>query len=1252
MFKKYGVANVLDTEERIKHLYHISDIHIRLNNYHKEYRHVFNNLYQNLENRPKGLIVVTGDILHSKNELSPECILLTLEFLETLASIMPTIIIAGNHDAVLTNNDRVDSLTGILDKREIVDLYYLKHSGIYKFNNIYFGVNSLLDGYFVNGSDIKTSPGEYKVALYHGSVGTPINDFGYKISGEIPLSTFDNYDYVLLGDIHKFQYLNPEQTVAYASSLISQNFGESDIYHGYLEWNLQESTTTYNIIDNPYRYIRHTFSLNTPYPSLTTNAKLQVSLSKIMEVNNTEYYTGVSTFKSWLRREHPNVKATFIYSDQLDTKQTTEITTDNLIDKARIYIKTRYPAISDTDIQWLIDNISWTGSNKLINTWRPIYMTWSYMCRYGKDNCLNFNNLSQTGINGIIQKNSAGKSSFIDILTFLLFGRMNRNVSNRKHIQPDIINVNQKKCSGTIYFSVHTDIYMITRTCSRGKDDNIKMISTFHKLIPGDGQEKHIFLGEKYHLETLTGKDRYETDKYITELIGIYEDFAFHSLFLQFDNVSFRKMSPRERKDFMYRLFDLEQFTNQYNGARDRLKKSKNNLDYVKSELCKSDPLQITENLEKLRKERDIYHQELIDSENKLTLLRTEINELNATKTKLDDTYKTDKSNMLIECKCQLENIATQISNMIFVGRQDEILEKYREFVDTRERKMEKIRGKINSLFSLVRKVVDIDFNIDKYRELSNITFPNDIDSQISSLQNIIYKYGNHSGLDTIVEPEYSIDYIDETLLAINTKIAHKCQEIDMLRTELSYIKLDGNIENEYLVYSDKRATEIANNKNVECILCELENSLKEYADLEYNPDCYVCTKNPKVKVLQNILTTIENTRQKSVVLTYNQDLEHRYENYTQNREKYMAITEQINSNTCILNELYAEQQKYKNMAKDLAEWQKIVEVKKSRQMLLELLAIKTKQNEFFRLNTLYSIYTQNIETLKHNVIIDKQIEEYNTKLGLIKSSEYAEYNSLQIELLEYNKLCIQRIELENRCAELELYGTYHDKYVADYNNNISVDLRIDVLNNIVNGFEKKDINYLLNLESQITELACNLETHYKHQSQIHQMTAEYTRLKYLEEILGVNGFSLYLLKDNLENMSAGISEILKSFIGVSLKLDIVDNDLVVYSYRETDTEHHKLDTFGGMETLMYDLSFRLYSVIYSHLPFSNLLILDETFVSFDSQNLMNVEEILKFLSKSYTHIIMITHIDVLKDFITKRIDLATDDQYSHIKFA
>ena len=217
-------------------IYHISDIHIRLKERHQEYREVFEELYKKLSRKKKNaLVVLTGDILHSKTDLTPECIDLTMDFFNKLVSIMPTILIAGNHDANLSNNSTLDALSPLV-KHLGPNFYYLKETGVYDFDNLSIAVISVFDNKF---PDFSLHPeGSLKIALHHGTLDGASTDLGFKLKHKMKPSDFVNYDLVLLGDIHCHQFLTPR--MEYAGSLIQQNHGENLKGHGFVKWDLQK----------------------------------------------------------------------------------------------------------------------------------------------------------------------------------------------------------------------------------------------------------------------------------------------------------------------------------------------------------------------------------------------------------------------------------------------------------------------------------------------------------------------------------------------------------------------------------------------------------------------------------------------------------------------------------------------------------------------------------------------------------------------------------------------------------------------------------------------------------------------------------------------------------------------------------------------------------------------------------------------------------------------------------------------------
>ena len=96
-------------------------------------------------------------------------------------------------------------------------------------SNILFSLSSVRDYTIIPPQLIKCEDGdELKICLFHGRVNGALLFNGTTIEGEITKnnkktitpSNFLDYDLALLGDIHKFQYLNKDKTMAYAGSLI------------------------------------------------------------------------------------------------------------------------------------------------------------------------------------------------------------------------------------------------------------------------------------------------------------------------------------------------------------------------------------------------------------------------------------------------------------------------------------------------------------------------------------------------------------------------------------------------------------------------------------------------------------------------------------------------------------------------------------------------------------------------------------------------------------------------------------------------------------------------------------------------------------------------------------------------------------------------------------------------------------------------------------------------------------------------
>ena len=99
----------------IKRLVHFSDLHVRLFKDHELYRSILESAHKEWKSISPDRIVFTGDLVHSKNQMTPELIEFVAWVLTECSKIAKTIVIIGNHDFLENNTSRLDALTPIID---------------------------------------------------------------------------------------------------------------------------------------------------------------------------------------------------------------------------------------------------------------------------------------------------------------------------------------------------------------------------------------------------------------------------------------------------------------------------------------------------------------------------------------------------------------------------------------------------------------------------------------------------------------------------------------------------------------------------------------------------------------------------------------------------------------------------------------------------------------------------------------------------------------------------------------------------------------------------------------------------------------------------------------------------------------------------------------------------------------------------------------------------------------------------------
>lgn len=216
----------------IKKLVHFSDLHLRLFKDHDLYKSILTDMLNQFKEIKPCRVIFTGDLVHSKNQMTPELIEMVSWILTECSKIAKTIIIPGNHDFI-TNFERLDALTPIINSLDNPNIVYYKDRGIYEDENVSWCVYSQFQGN--TPPEISDAKG-VKIGLFHGPISGLKTDLGYDF-GDHAYDTekFNGLDIVLCGDIHKrssFDIPNGKKGWMIGSA-IAQNYGESINNHGY-----------------------------------------------------------------------------------------------------------------------------------------------------------------------------------------------------------------------------------------------------------------------------------------------------------------------------------------------------------------------------------------------------------------------------------------------------------------------------------------------------------------------------------------------------------------------------------------------------------------------------------------------------------------------------------------------------------------------------------------------------------------------------------------------------------------------------------------------------------------------------------------------------------------------------------------------------------------------------------------------------------------------------------------------------------
>ena len=789
---------------------HTADIHIRALSRHDEYRQSFLNFINDCKSQHVDHIFVGGDIFHTKTTgISPEYIDLLTWWLTEMSTVATVHLTLGNHDGNLVNLSRQDAVSPIVEAMNLSNVHLYKKSGVYEIEP---GYNLCVFSIFDEGgwSEVKPRKGCVNIAAYHGPVRGSKTEVDWEIEEGLTVDFFEDFNFAMLGDIHKTQHLgyrNGKPWITYPGSLIQQNYAE-ELEHGYMLWQIEDPSNwdvTFRPITGSQPFvtldwkgsIKKLLDTASSFPKMSRfRIKSDVQLTQdishaLTETLKTGNGCAEVTYKfdnQYVKEAAEAVKAVTsqlnIRSSDVVTKMVSEFHQGEIEEKS-----------VEKHIKKYLTEVSFLDESSRGSKWSLRELKWDNMFVYGEGNQINFDMLP--GIVGIFGPNRTGKSSVVGTVMYSLFNSTDRGSIKNLHV----CNVRKPHCYSRAVVDHDGSTYVVERQTTKSMNK---------KGITSAATSLNLFKMVNDEVIDLCGEQRTDTEKLIKKLIGTPEDFTMTALSAQGETNLFISQGSAKRRSLLSRFLDLDIFDKMHDYANKDVAAYKAQLKNYPDRDWSSLHLESEQNIKQLEANLADLATKIAESSEKLQTLKTEYSAQSSSvvvtisEVEIQKSKKANLKSKISSTKDEISDLTEEIQSLkdkqaalknLLVKIDIEELKKKLAAQNDLDKKITELKhlfDRENTLFNQQKKTLKILEEVPCGDEYPTCKFIKDAHSNKKklSLQEELVKKSSD-------ELQKLQDLFDQTIDAtINDKISKHAKSVELLaKIELEIVKKENDLE-------------------------------------------------------------------------------------------------------------------------------------------------------------------------------------------------------------------------------------------------------------------------------------------------------------------------------------------------------------------------------------------------------------------------------------------------------------------------
>ena len=271
----------------------------------------------------------------------------------------------------------------------------------------------------------------------------------------------------------------------------------------------------------------------------------------------------------------------------------------------------------------------------------------------------------------------------------------------------------------------------------------------------------------------------------------------------------------------------------------------------------------------------------------------------------------------------------------------------------------------------------------------------------------------------------------------------------------------------------------------------------------------------------------------------------------------------------------------------------------------------------------------------KYNQVLEK---ERDLQVGLAsKQLEVSRVSSRESNLQSLVK------DLDHELASMRLRVSDTDEAErASLAKRLVADLTRDI--NSLDGERLNHAQMIGTLSSKLERTRAEREKHIK-------ILTDWRIYDLFTTAVSKNGIPLKIMSIQLPAINAEISKILQGVSGFTVELEADPDTNEMEIYLNYGDSRRIIECGSGMEKMMASLAIRVALINTTSLPKSDLLIIDEGFGALDDMNVESCTRLLNSLKKWFKSILVISHVDAVKDAVDNVLDITQKDMNARVVY-